>query len=66
MTANIIKSPYQIPINKPLIDSFSLRIALKDVTVIDHRLTSPTFIYYESTDEISEERNPPKPIIIII
>lgn len=53
-----------IPVNIPFIDSFSLKIPLNSVQVLDHRLTSATAIYYESLDAVDEELHPPKPIVI--
>lgn len=51
-------------LNVALTDSLSLKIPFNDCIIIDHRLTSPTFIYYEHLDLIDSERYPPKPIII--
>ena len=53
-----------IPVNSPFIDSFSLKIPLDAVQVLDQRLTSETAIYYESLDAVDEELHPPKPIVI--
>lgn len=53
-----------IPVNSPFIDSFSLKIPLDKVVVLDHRLTSATAIYYESLDAVDEELQPPKPIVL--
>ena len=59
MTANI----KQITTNKALIDSFSLKIPLDQVKVLDHRLTSETCIYYEELDAVDDILHPPKPWI---
>jgi hypothetical protein len=53
-----------IPTNIALTDSFSLKIPFDDCEILDHRLTSDTFIYYESIDHVDEERYPPKPLKI--
>lgn len=53
-----------IPVNSPFIDSFSLKIPLDSVQVLDERLTSETAIYYESLDAIDSDLQPPKPIVI--
>lgn len=55
-----------IPINKPLIDSLTLRIELNKVNVIDPRLTSETQIYYTDLNEVSAEPLPPKPISYVV
>lgn len=60
MNAKINK---KIPCNVPLVDSFSLKIPLNDVDVIDDRLTSETHIYYIALESIDSEPSPPKPII---
>lgn len=64
MKTNIVKDLYHIPVNTALIDSFSLKIPLDSVKVLDTRLTSQTCIYYETLDEIDSELHPPKPIVI--
>lgn len=62
MIANI---PYKnIPINKAVTDSFSLKIPLLECDVIDERLTSLTATYYESLDQVDCELSPPKPVVI--
>ena len=53
-----------IPINVPLTDSFSLKIPFNECQILDERLTSNTFIYYETLDAIDSEPNPPKPMLI--
>lgn len=64
MNSNNYSGSRSIPVNSPFIDSFSLKIPLDQVKVIDRRLTSETAIYYESLDEIDSELQPPKPIVI--
>ncbi|MFI1773757.1 hypothetical protein [Thalassobellus citreus] len=54
----------EIPINKALTDSLSLKIPLSECHVVDSRLTSYTCIYYASLDQVDSELHPPKPIII--
>lgn len=51
-----------IPINKALIDSFTVFIPLENVQILDYKLTEPYKIFYDTTSEIIEELNPPKPI----
>ncbi len=59
MCANI----YKIPTEKALIDSFSLKLPMDCITVLDDKLTSLTAIVYQATGEIENDL-PPKPVVI--
>jgi hypothetical protein len=63
MNKNTTFNP-NIPINTPLIDSFTLRIPFDKCKIIDARLTSYTLKIYEQTGEISKDLEGPKPIRI--
>lgn len=53
-----------IPINTAITDSFRLKIKFDDCKILDSRLTSETEIVYLETGEITDNKNPPKPLII--
>jgi hypothetical protein len=62
MSTNI-NFPSIIPIGKAIIDSFSLKIEMSKIDVLDAKLTSMTSIVYQDTGEF-EENLPPKPVVI--
>lgn len=64
MNSDNVSKGRAIPVNSPFIDSFSLKIPLDKVVVLDYRLTSETAIYYASLDAVDEELQPPKPIVL--
>lgn len=53
-----------VPLNVGLIDSLTIYLPLDKIQVIDNKLVDEFKVFYETTGELLDDLNPPKPILI--